>query len=228
MKYSSYAVVLTLLATISCSAGSQDLGENNDGGNSNEGTNGPSGAKRVFVTSATYDGNLGGLEGADAKCALAAESANLGGRWKALLSSSTVYELDRMDPVGPWFDLKGNLVYDNIRREYWDGGSSVSIPGAYSRVAIDEWGHEASQENFEYDCSDEYGCRMVWDSATTGSMVAAWAGYSNSMGTVVRTCLEWTSSTGGFGSFVTFPSLDALDYWSVRCETKLHLLCLEQ
>lgn len=45
-------------------------------------------AKRVFVTSTTYNGNLGGLSGADSKCQTRANAVNLGGTWKAWLSIS--------------------------------------------------------------------------------------------------------------------------------------------
>jgi len=42
----------------------------------------------VFVTAGLYDGNLGGLSGADAICQLEAESASLTGTFKAWLSDS--------------------------------------------------------------------------------------------------------------------------------------------
>lgn len=44
--------------------------------------------KRVFITSNTYNGNLGGLDGADRICQTSADSTNpsLGGTWKAWLS----------------------------------------------------------------------------------------------------------------------------------------------
>ncbi len=47
--------------------------------------------KRVFITSTTYNGNLGGLTGADQKCQDGANavSPSLGGTWKAWLSDST-------------------------------------------------------------------------------------------------------------------------------------------
>jgi len=45
--------------------------------------------KRVFVTSGTYQGNLGGVVGADTKCQAAASGAGLGGTWKAVLSGIT-------------------------------------------------------------------------------------------------------------------------------------------
>ncbi|TSC66687.1 MAG: hypothetical protein CEO21_126, partial [Microgenomates group bacterium Gr01-1014_80] len=44
--------------------------------------------KRVFETSLTYDGNLGGLAGADSKCQTLADTSGRGGTWKAWLSDS--------------------------------------------------------------------------------------------------------------------------------------------
>lgn len=43
----------------------------------------------VFVTSATYTGNLGGLDGAHAKCQAAADAAGLLGTFRAWMSDST-------------------------------------------------------------------------------------------------------------------------------------------
>ena len=45
--------------------------------------------KRVFVTSANYTGDLGGLVGADSKCQALADSAGLDGNYKAWLSTNT-------------------------------------------------------------------------------------------------------------------------------------------
>jgi hypothetical protein len=46
----------------------------------------PSGVVQVFVTSSQFNGDLGGLDGADAKCQSAAEAAELPGTWVAWLS----------------------------------------------------------------------------------------------------------------------------------------------
>lgn len=43
----------------------------------------------VFVTSMKYDGNLGGLVGADAQCQVLADAAALGGTWLAWLGDGT-------------------------------------------------------------------------------------------------------------------------------------------
>jgi cysteine-rich repeat protein len=44
-------------------------------------------SKRVFVSSMMYDGNLGGLMGADAKCQALADAANLAGTYMAWIST---------------------------------------------------------------------------------------------------------------------------------------------
>lgn len=55
--------------------------------------------KRVFVTNAAYTGDLGGLAGGDAKCQESANAAQLGGTWRAWLSTSTVDAKDRIPDV---------------------------------------------------------------------------------------------------------------------------------
>ncbi|WP_417911368.1 DUF1554 domain-containing protein [Candidatus Electronema sp. PJ] len=57
----------------------------------------------IFVSSATYQGNLGGFTGADAKCQSLAEAAGLSGTFRALLSSNVTNARDRADvAVGPY------------------------------------------------------------------------------------------------------------------------------
>ena len=55
------------------------------------------------MTRSTFSGNLGGLAGADTKCRLAAEAAELGGTWKAFLSDGTVSAPSRMEVEGAWY-----------------------------------------------------------------------------------------------------------------------------
>lgn len=64
------------------------------------------GFKRVFVTSTTFQGSLGGLAGADSLCTGLAAQASLGGAWVAWLSSKSVgagsNARDRVTGTGPW------------------------------------------------------------------------------------------------------------------------------
>jgi hypothetical protein len=59
--------------------------------------------KRVFVTSQTWTGALGGLAGADAKCQAAAETESLGGEWRAFLSIGVDWAGDRVVADGAAF-----------------------------------------------------------------------------------------------------------------------------
>lgn len=63
----------------------------------------PTAYKYVFGTSIGYNGNLGGLSGADTKCATHASSAGLTGSWKAWLSDEATNAIDRIAEVGPWY-----------------------------------------------------------------------------------------------------------------------------
>ena len=52
--------------------------------------------RKIFVTSTTYNGDLGGLEGADAKCKAQATAAGIKGSFKAWLSDSSLSAGERM------------------------------------------------------------------------------------------------------------------------------------
>jgi len=70
---------------------------------------------KVFVSSQTYNGNLGGLSGADVKCQGLANTANLQGTFKAWLSTSTVNAKDRFISKNlPYYTVNGIKVADNF------------------------------------------------------------------------------------------------------------------
>lgn len=71
-------------------------------------------SKRVFVTSLKYNGNLGGLLGADAKCQERANSANLDGNWKAWLSDNSTSASSRFTQSNaPYLLTSGTMVASN-------------------------------------------------------------------------------------------------------------------
>ncbi len=67
----------------------------------------------VFVTSATFNGNLGGLAGADDPCEALASAAGRVGTWRAILSDSTTDASARITVTGPIRDTVGTLVANN-------------------------------------------------------------------------------------------------------------------
>lgn len=85
--------------------------------------------KTVFLTSVTYNGNLGGLNGADAECSALAAQAGLPGNYKAWLSDSVNSVNERFTHAGPyvlvdgtpladsWEDLTDGYVSERINRD---------------------------------------------------------------------------------------------------------------
>jgi hypothetical protein len=77
---------------------------------------------RMFVTSTTQTGNLGGLAGADAICRTRALAAGLSGTYVAWLSTSTVNAIDRLASASGWVRVDGRPVF-NTRADIVAGAS---------------------------------------------------------------------------------------------------------
>jgi WD40 repeat protein len=75
----------------------------------------PAGMHRVFVTSQLFDGNLGGVAGADAKCQAAAQAAGISGTFKAWISTvadgGPAARFTRA--TTPYTLLDGTIIADN-------------------------------------------------------------------------------------------------------------------
>jgi hypothetical protein len=74
--------------------------------------------KRVFVTSTSYTGDLGGLAGADLKCQAAAESVGLHGTFKAWLSDKKTPAPSRLSDLGPWYSIDGTRKLFHNRKSF--------------------------------------------------------------------------------------------------------------
>lgn len=88
-------------------------------------TNTNLGSTRIFRTAASYNGNMGGLAGADALCQTAAGTAGYSGTWKALLSSSTVNAKDRVTLVYPILRASDGIVVSSTN--LWGGSLNAAI-----------------------------------------------------------------------------------------------------
>lgn len=121
----------------------------------------------VFATEAVYDGNLGGVAGADAKCAAAATQYNnlpTGATYRAWLSTSASTPLTRFENAGTseiirridltkiadnWADLISGTIDDDINKDnshndpsqtyVWTGTNTngAYYPGSYT--ACEGW-----------------------------------------------------------------------------------------
>lgn len=87
----------------------------------------------VFVTSLTYDGNLGGLEGADQICQTRATAAGLPqNTYKAWLYTSTVNAIDRLGSARGWVRVDG--------KPFADTKADIEANKIYHPIRVDETG----------------------------------------------------------------------------------------
>lgn len=162
--------------------------------------------RRVFVTSRTFPGDLGGLAGADAQCQGAAVSAGLRGTYLAWLSDSTGSPSTRMtQDVGPYRLVDGTEIAADWA-DLTDG--SIAAP-----IDLDELG-DPSKGTFVCQGGE------VWTSTTAsgtprGDIACAdWISTeeTSSAGNVGFTDVNWTESACSV----------------ITCESSLPLYCVEQ
>ena len=156
--------------------------------------------KRVFVTSTSYTGDLGGLAGADLKCQAAAESVGLHGTFKAWLSDKKTPAPSRLSDLGPWYSIDGTRKLFHNRKSF--------LASPLAPIDLNERGQRVTAG------------QSVWTGTAPGGLVADtcgdWTGEekesAGTAGTVGAKDESWTRS-GQFGDC---------------SKTSLHLYCIEQ
>lgn len=151
-----------------------------------------------FVTSRGSDdgGNLGGLAGADARCAALADAAGLPRRdWRAYLSASgPLHARDRIGP-GPWRNAAGTVVAEDLEQ--------LLAAGVASELMLDEFGDPAAKSappGREHD--------IVTGSDADGRFVPG------------RACNDWTSNLAsdravvGHHDWSLLPNNDWVQSWT--------------
>ncbi len=130
---------------------------------------------RIFVTSASYDGALGGLVGADAKCNLLATAAGYPSGWVAVLSTSTVNARDRI-PFN-WGKLRrlDNTIVANDWEQLWYG-SLAAQPNISETLVTRNTGVNTGTTSTGMYKADG-ACYSDWTS--NGGTANQWRGQSN-------------------------------------------------
>ena len=142
----------------------------------------------IFLTSLTYDGNLGGLSGADGLCSSHASTgtltAPLGLTWKALISIHGVVDArDRVSWVGPVYDVAGNLATNDPDTWPWvkDGTSTIDVdengngpPGSYVWTGSNVYGVSVGPNNDCNGWTDNTGTYNGWSGETDYFDLPAW------------------------------------------------------
>jgi cysteine-rich repeat protein len=150
-------------------------------------------AKRVFVSSVLYDGNLGGLAGADAKCQGLAAAAGLSGTYFAWLSTSVASPASRFaKSMLPYVTVTGIKIADNWA-DLTDG--TIDAPLNVTEVG------GAPPAGGTPTC----GAASVWtNTLANGTLFNA-----------STSCSDWTSTAGGahWGQWTAVNNL-----WTTWCQ----------
>ncbi|MCA2981079.1 MAG: hypothetical protein INH41_31170 [Myxococcaceae bacterium] len=173
----------------------------------------PPGARVVFVTSATFTGDLGGLAGADARCGALAADAGLPGRFLAFLSTvgdGGLAAPDRFSGAAPWV-----LLTRDARGKLLTPFPSADALRGPPRSPVDQ--DEAGRVLFLGDK------RQVW----TGTLLDG--GLDAPRPDRDTTCGDWTTSrTTGLYGIIDVPT----DKWSglgaIACASDNRLYCFQQ
>ncbi len=122
---------------------------------------------KVFLTSTTYNGNLGGLAGADAKCQARAQAAGLTGTWKAWLSAIDGDARDRITNH-EYVRTDGALVAINLD-DLTDG--TIANP-----INIDENGNKVTSNPFPWTATKSSGVLKTASATCDSSSWTSMAG----------------------------------------------------
>lgn len=168
--------------------------------------------KTIFVTSMTYTGDLGGLEGADQKCQDLADDPGAvvpADEYVALLSTSTVDAVARMTPsIGPVIRSDGAFVAANFAALFNTGEFVDADRHLLNPIDRDESGEEV----------------------VTG-LLEVWTGSSINGLRSLNTCIDWTSAdVGDLGQkgFLGVIFSDWLLFGSDNCDQPFHLYCVRR
>ncbi|MDP3769884.1 MAG: PHB depolymerase family esterase [Candidatus Sungbacteria bacterium] len=143
--------------------------------------------KKIFISSAVYTGNLGGLSGADAKCQLLAKNAGLTGTFKAWLSDSVTAAKNRVTHATITYKLANGITIANNWNDLTDGTllTSLNITEQGTAVNANVWTNTKSDGTIR-ETSKIKTCGD-W-TATTGLNYIGYFGESK------QTNIKWTDS----------------------------------
>jgi hypothetical protein len=186
--------------------------------------------KKVFISSQTYVGNLGGVSGADQLCQRLATTAGLTGTFKAWLGVAGSTPATRWAPrAGTYVRRDGALVANS-----WN--EIITTGKILKPIILDEYGRQVTVPPY-----DPYGYILVWTGmiftrSTSGTLTLT----NNVVNSVSCDCSKWTEAYSwqpppyGLGAVGVTPPPGSQEYtwtlWSyLPCGQPVgHIYCFEQ
>lgn len=160
--------------------------------------------RRAFITSEIFDGALGGVSGADAKCQSAADATELGGTWKAWIATESISSTPaaRFTPSPSGYELLDGRML---------GGTSLDeFPASLlTQLNTDENGQGVA------------GRSLVWTGLRQNGLPYE----------LTSRCQEWTSNSPNDRGSAGTTSLTNFS-WTITetpsCDLQFRLYCFEQ
>jgi hypothetical protein len=188
--------------------------------------------KLVFVTSQAFNGNLGGLTGADAKCQALARAAGLAGTFKAWLGNATVSASSRLTHATvPYKLVNGTVIANDFTDLITGKPNEPDVHHFFLRHAIDltELGTQAVGGTATHCFNFPDNRIAVWTNANVNGAIAN-NNPVNSCGSTWNSAGPSTAS-GPFGVIGVVGEVSA--NWTVlcgggMCENTAPLYCFEQ
>lgn len=140
---------------------------------------------RVFLTQTDYNGDLGGISGADAKCAQQAAASSLGGTWKAWISTPSSSAKQRLYHSTVPYKRLDNVTIANNWQDLNDGTLAAPI-NVTSTGQVMSSGEAWSATNADGNYGSVGTCQS-WTSSTSSGI------YIGSTGQVFATNSFWTN-----------------------------------
>jgi hypothetical protein len=151
--------------------------------------------KVIFVTSELFDGNLGGVSGADQKCQELADRAGMPGQFLALVNEPGRTIFERFDgDGGPYLLTDGTLVANHFE-ELGNalGALDLTELGSSPREPDLEALSDAGRAELVEQCRERRLESLVWCNApVTGVGKNTCSGFSTSEGVVSASFCDWS------------------------------------
>jgi hypothetical protein len=182
--------------------------------------------KVIFVTSELFDGDLGGVAGADQKCQDLADRAELSGQFLALLNEPGRTIFDRFDGDGGPYQLTDGTVVANHFEELGNTLSALQLTelgSAPSAPDLDQLS-EAGRAELVEKCRERRLESLVWCNApVTGTGKSVCSDFSKSTGALGASFCDWSAPDWDRLCGATAPAED-----EGYCKIRAPLVCIQR
>ncbi len=181
--------------------------------------------KVIFVTSELFDGNLGGVSGADEKCQELADRAGISGQFLALVNEPGRTIFDRFDGDGGPYQLTDGTIVANHFEELGNalGALDLTELGSSPREPDLDALSDAGRAELVENCRERRLKSLVWCNApVTGVGKNTCSDFSKSTGALGASFCDWSAPDWDRSCGVSAPEDEGY------CEIRAPIVCIQR